>query len=137
MCFKKISIKSFKGVSKMFQGSFVLPFCFHLMYLIAATRPEGGLVSSERQPDSIRGPVRPSACPPVCQFQLDTILSLDVVARRPPPWSHFSSICVSIAFFGLSVSLILYISFSYSSLKIFHLFLFAGLFSKIKKKRFA
>ena len=43
VCFKKIPIKSFKGISKMFQGSFLLQFCFR-MYLIAATRAEGGLV---------------------------------------------------------------------------------------------
>ena len=44
MCYKKISIKSFKGVSRMFQWSFVLQFC-SCMNLIAATRAEGGLVS--------------------------------------------------------------------------------------------
>ena len=38
MCFKKISIRSFKGVS-----SFVLEF-YSPMYLTAATRAEGGLV---------------------------------------------------------------------------------------------
>ena len=43
VCLKKIPIKSFKGVSKMFQGSFLLQFCSR-MYLIAATRAEGGLV---------------------------------------------------------------------------------------------
>ena len=41
--FKKISIKIFKGVSRMFQWSFVLQFCSR-MYLIAATRAKGGLV---------------------------------------------------------------------------------------------
>ena len=43
MCYKKISIKSFKGVSRMFQWSFVVQLCSR-MYLIAATRAEGGLV---------------------------------------------------------------------------------------------
>ena len=47
LCFKKIPIKSLKGVSKMFQGSFLLQFCSR-MYLIAATRAEGGLVYHKR-----------------------------------------------------------------------------------------
>ena len=34
---------------------------------------------SERQPDSIRGPVRPSVCLPACLFQL---ASRDVASRR-------------------------------------------------------
>ena len=41
MCFKNIS--SFRGVSRMFQLSFVLQFC-SCIDLIAATRAEGGLV---------------------------------------------------------------------------------------------
>ena len=41
--FQEKFIKSFKGVSRIFQWSFVLPFCCS-MNLIAATRAEGGLV---------------------------------------------------------------------------------------------
>ena len=41
--FQENFIKSFKGVSRNFQRSFVLPFCCS-MNLIAATRAEGGLV---------------------------------------------------------------------------------------------
>ena len=42
--FQENFIKSFKGVSRIFQWSFVLQFCC-CMNLIAATRAEGGLVN--------------------------------------------------------------------------------------------
>ena len=43
MCFKKITRKSVKGVTEMFQYSSVLQLC-SCLDLIAATRAEGGLV---------------------------------------------------------------------------------------------